>query len=69
MDHSAIEDRLQSEIENLVSKNKDVLNAVLGITNSGNDFYWSGAAGTAYAGKTEEMKVDTPIFIASITKM
>ncbi|MES0361266.1 MAG: serine hydrolase domain-containing protein [Anaerolineales bacterium] len=69
MDHPALENRLQSEIDTLVSKNKDVFNVVLGITNIKGDFYWSGAAGTAYADQTEAMKVDTPIFIASITKM
>jgi CubicO group peptidase (beta-lactamase class C family) len=69
MDHSAVENRLHNEIDALVSKNKDVFNTVLGITNSRGDFYWSGAAGTAYADQTEAMKIDTPIFIASITKM
>jgi CubicO group peptidase (beta-lactamase class C family) len=69
MDHSALENRLKSEIDALVSKNKDVFNAVLGIANTRGDFYWSGAAGIAYADQTEAMKIDTPIFIASITKM
>ncbi len=69
MDHTAFENRLQSEIDELVRKNKDVFNAVLGITNTRGDFYWSGAAGTAYADQKKAMKIDTPIFIASITKM
>jgi D-alanyl-D-alanine carboxypeptidase len=64
-----LELRLQSEIDALVSKNKDVFNAVLGATSAGGDFYWAGAAGAAYPDKPEAMKVDTPIFIASITKM
>jgi D-alanyl-D-alanine carboxypeptidase len=68
MDHSATEDRLQSEIDALVSS-KDVFSAVLGVTHAKGDFRWSGAAGTAYAEKMEEMKVDTPFLIASITKM
>lgn len=69
MGQTALKNRLQSEIENLVRKNKDVFNAVLGVTNSRGDFYWTGAAGNAHAGKTEAMKVDTTVFIASITKM
>jgi D-alanyl-D-alanine carboxypeptidase len=69
MDHTDLESRLQSEIDALVSKNKDVFNAVIGISNTRDDFFWSGAAGTAYADLSEEMKVDTPFFIASITKM
>jgi CubicO group peptidase (beta-lactamase class C family) len=69
MGHSALGNRLQSEIDALVNKNKDVFSALLGVTNTNGDFHWMGAAGTAYADKTEEMQVDTPIFIASITKM
>jgi CubicO group peptidase (beta-lactamase class C family) len=69
MDHTALENRLQSELDTLVSKNKDVFSALLGVTNTNGDIHWVGAAGTAYADKTEEMKVDTPIFIASITKL
>ncbi len=69
MDYPVLETKLQSEIEGLVSKNNDIFNAVLGITNARGDFSWSGAAGYAYADETEAMRVDTPIFIASITKM
>jgi CubicO group peptidase (beta-lactamase class C family) len=33
------------------------------------DFSWAGASGRAYPDRAEEMTADTPIFIASITKM
>ena len=69
MDHTALEERLQSEIEGVVGKNRDVFSAVLGVASAEDDFHWVGAAGTAYADKTEKMQVDTPIYIASITKM
>jgi D-alanyl-D-alanine carboxypeptidase len=69
MDHAAIGNKLQSEIEALVRKSKDIFSAVLGVATKNGEFYWSGAAGTAYADKGDVMKVDTPIFIASITKM
>lgn len=69
MDQKDIELKLQSEIDEVVRKNGDVFSAVLMITNTTGDFLWAGAAGTAYADKSEPMKVDTPIFIASITKM
>ena len=69
MDRLDIEGRLQGEIDALVSNNKDVFSAVLGITDAKGDFRWSGAAGTAYAGETQVMTVDSPFFIASITKM
>ncbi len=69
MNHSALEDKLQGELENLVSKNSDIYNPVLGIANTTGDFYWTGAAGEAYAEKSLPMAADTPFFVASITKM
>jgi CubicO group peptidase (beta-lactamase class C family) len=69
MDHTALENRLQSEIDAVARKNKDVFSAVLGVADTESDFRWAGAAGTAHADQKEEMTADTPIFIASITKM
>jgi CubicO group peptidase (beta-lactamase class C family) len=69
MDQTTLERRLQNEIDALVSKNKDVFSAVLGVTDVSNDFGRTCAAGSAYPDSSEEMKVDTPILIASITKM
>jgi len=69
MDASTLENKLQEELEALASKNSDIFNPVLGITNVKGDFYWTGAAGEAYADQTNPMEASTPIFIASITKM
>lgn len=69
MDHTLLENRLQEELDSLVKKNSDIFNPVLGISNRHEDFYWTGAAGKAYANKSQPMKADTPFFIASITKM
>jgi CubicO group peptidase (beta-lactamase class C family) len=69
MSQNNIEFRLQREIDTLVSKDKDVFNTVLGVNSVDGDFHWAGAAGTAYPDAAEAMKVETPIFIASITKM
>jgi hypothetical protein len=66
---AALEDRLQDEIEGVVSKNRDVFSAVLGLAHASGGFRWVGAAGTAYADSTEPMQNCTPICIASITKM
>ena len=68
MDHSAVGSKLQNEIDDLVQENRDVFNAVVGIATRNGD-YWSAAAGIAHAGEGDEMKVDTPIFVASITKI
>jgi CubicO group peptidase (beta-lactamase class C family) len=68
MDHTAMENKLQNEIDALVEKNRDIFSAVVGVaTRSGDD--WAAAAGVAHAAEGDEMKVDTPIFVASITKM
>jgi D-alanyl-D-alanine carboxypeptidase len=69
MDHADLEESLQTEIEGVVSKNPDVFSGVLGVASVKDDFHWAGGAGTAYATKAEEMQTDTPIYIASITKM
>ena len=69
MDRSAIEDRLQREIDTLVSDNEDGFSAILGVSNAKDDFQCSVAAGTAYEQEAQEMRPDTPFFIASITKM
>jgi D-alanyl-D-alanine carboxypeptidase len=68
MEHKVIASELQSEIDALVSQNQDIFNTVVGVA-SKNGEYWSAAAGIAHAGDGDEMKVDTPIFVASITKM
>jgi CubicO group peptidase (beta-lactamase class C family) len=69
MEQTGLGLRLQNEIDELVGRNDDVFSAVLGVADAGGDFRWAGAAGTAYPGEDERMKVETPIFIASITKM
>ena len=69
MDHTALAKRLQRALDAVVSKNKDVFSAILGVAGAPGDFSWAGAAGLAYAGTRDLMTVDTPIFIASITKM
>jgi CubicO group peptidase (beta-lactamase class C family) len=69
MGQSDLESKLQSQIDSLVSKSKDVFSAVLGVTNVSGDFHWIGAAGTAHPDKPEGMRAEWPIFIASITKM
>jgi D-alanyl-D-alanine carboxypeptidase len=69
MDTTNLRHRLLSEVDGLVSKNDDIFSAVLGVSREAGDFDLVGAAGFAYSDESEPMKVDTPIFIASITKM
>lgn len=69
MDVMNLQRRLLGEVERLVDKNDDIFSAVLGVSRVADDFDWVGAAGNAYPDQSEPMKVDTPVFIASITKM
>ena len=69
MVHTALEEKLQQELDSLVKKNSDIFNPILGIESLENDFNWIGAAGNAYADDPLPMQDDTPFFIASITKM
>jgi CubicO group peptidase (beta-lactamase class C family) len=69
MTHTSLENWLQNEMEALVTENDDVFNPIMGITTTRRDFYWCGAAGKAYAERPDPMEVDSPFFIASVTKM
>ena len=68
MDRGVVESKLQAEIAALVEKNRYVFNAVVALADTEGG-YWAAAAGIAHAGEGDGMKVDTPIFVASITKM
>jgi CubicO group peptidase (beta-lactamase class C family) len=69
MDYTVLEARLEVEVNEVVEKNADIFNAVLGVSDARGDFYWTGAAGRAYPEKSDSMTPKTPIFIASVTKM
>jgi D-alanyl-D-alanine carboxypeptidase len=66
-------DNLDQEMEYLVSglveKDKSVRNCVLSVMKGDGSFSWSGAAGVARQDGQVPMTKDTPIHIASITKL
>ena len=66
-------DNLNQEMEYLVSglveKDKSVRNCVLSVMKGDGSFSWSGAAGIASQNGQVPMTKDTPIYIASITKL
>jgi D-alanyl-D-alanine carboxypeptidase len=66
-------DDLNQELEYLVSglveKDKSVRNCVLSVMKGDGSFSWSGAAGIASQDGQVPMTKDTPIYIASITKL
>jgi D-alanyl-D-alanine carboxypeptidase len=66
-------DNLNQQMEYLVSgvveKDKSVRNCVLSVMKGDGSFSWSGAAGIASQDGQVPMTKDTPIYIASITKL
>ncbi|NIV37693.1 MAG: serine hydrolase, partial [Anaerolineae bacterium] len=64
----AVGSLLQEEIGRLVEKSGDLFNAVVAVATAEGD-YWAAAAGVAHAGQGDAMAVNTPVFVASITKM
>ena len=66
-------DNLNQEMKYLVSglveKDKSVRNCVLSVMKGDGSFSWSGAAGIASQDGQVPMTKDTPIYIASITKL
>jgi D-alanyl-D-alanine carboxypeptidase len=66
-------DNLNQEMEylasGLVEKDRSVRNCVLSVMKGDGSFSWSGAAGIASQNGRVPMTKDTPIYIASITKL
>jgi len=56
-------------VSNLVEKDKSIKNCILAVMKGDGSFAWSGAAGIASQDGQGPMTKDTPIYIASITKL
>ena len=60
---------MQYLVSDLVEKDKSVRNCVLSVMKDDGSFSWSGAAGIAHQDGQLLMTKDTPIYLASITKL
>jgi len=60
---------MQYLVSGLIEKDKSVRNCVLSVMKGDGSFSWSGAAGIASQDRQVPMSKDTPIYIASITKL
>lgn len=69
MNHQQVGAKLQTLLDNLVSKDRLIHNAVLGVAHENSGFTWSGAAGYADQARRTLMQPETPFFLASVTKM
>jgi D-alanyl-D-alanine carboxypeptidase len=67
--YSNLNQELSYRVSQLASPNKSIKNAVLYVAKGDGSFTWSGAAGIASQDGQVPMTKDTPIFIASITKL
>ena len=61
--------KLERSVSELVEKDKSVRNCVLAVTKGDGSYSWAGAAGIATQDGQVPMTKDTPIYIASITKL
>ena len=64
-----VDQEMKSLVSGLVEKDKSVRNCVLSVMKGDGSFSWSGAAGIANQDGQVPMTKDTPIYIASITKL
>ena len=61
--------RLQAIVSGVIAKDGTVRNCVLAVAKGDGSFHWSGAAGVAQQNGGKPMTADTPIYIASVTKL
>ena len=61
-------DKLEAILQGQI-KHKQIFNMVLAVNSGNNSFEWSGAAGIANSEKNIKMRMDSPYFVASITKV
>jgi D-alanyl-D-alanine carboxypeptidase len=66
---TSLNSKLVSLVSGLVEKDKSVRNCVLYVMKGDGSFTWSGAAGIASQDGQVPMTKDTPIYIASVTKL
>jgi len=64
-----LHEELQSVLDHFAAANPSIKNCVVYAVKGDGSFSWSGAAGFADAGGRTPMTPETPIFIASITKL
>lgn len=67
--YNDVNQELSYRLNQLAGPNKPMKNAVLYVAKGDGSFTWSGAAGIASQADHAPMTKDTPIFIASITKL
>jgi len=61
--------KLGRSVSHLVEKDKSIRNCVLAVTCGNGSYSWAGAAGIAHQDGQVPMTNDTPVYIASVTKL
>ena len=67
--HGTLDQELSYRVDELAGPDKPVKNVVLRVEKGDGSFAWAGAAGTANQDTQTAMTADTPIYIASVTKL
>jgi D-alanyl-D-alanine carboxypeptidase len=67
--HGNTTQELEEIVKNLISENKQIKNCVLYVAKGDGSFTWSGMAGIANQAGQIPMTKETPIYLASITKI
>jgi len=65
----SLDQKMEYLVSGLVGKDRSIRNCVLSVVKGDGSFSWSGAAGIARQDGQTPMTKDTPIYIASITKL
>jgi len=61
--------KLEHSVSALIEKDKSIRNCVLAVTKGDGSYHWEGAAGIANQDDQVPMTKNTPIYIASVTKL
>ncbi len=69
MNQETTKQQLKKLVDSVVSKNVEIRNDLVAVSTGDEMFNWSGAAGFANPAEKIPMTVETPVYLASITKM
>jgi D-alanyl-D-alanine carboxypeptidase len=65
----SLDQKMEQLVRGVLEKNKSIHNCVLAVDKGDDSFSWAGAAGIAHQDGQVSMTGDTPIYLASITKL
>ena len=67
--NQVIKDKLQNIVDGAIRSDRQVRNCLLAVSSGDESSKWAGAAGLADEGKGIDITINTPFYLASITKL